>query len=353
MVRMLLDENKNERRSVMNKRSKLTVLITSIVILVLLVGVFAVVQVDNLRRANERKRIALYEKESYELLLKKQDLLLEHSNIEKYTLNRLADASYLGIVFTELDEQLFDYVYPMFCNRQIPLVGTICLDGNMLPGGEGLISRSEFDKLTTEAGWDYALYWDGEGILRNHVAEMKDVFERENIAFPDIIVFSERSYAIEYDEFLKSEGFRHVIHHGEGNLPIIDRSVDGTVWHPGMISWNTVGVSNDLLSSLINDGGIAMFEVNFSGGNEILFDYLNTKRVEAFGRMLGVLETCSINDELVVTDIENAREGRLEYIKAKENHQEAIAKRKSEILIEIDELDAKINEIYNKYIFGD
>ena len=95
-----------------------------------------------------------------------------------------------------------------------------------------------------------------------------------------------------------------------------------------------------------------MFEVNFSGGNEILFDYHNTKRVEAFGRMLGVLETCSINDELVVTNIEAAKAGRLEYVKAKENNQEAIAKRRAEILIEIDELDAKINAIYNKYIFG-
>ena len=343
--------NKNERRSVMKKRSKLNVIIIAVTVLVLLAGVFAVIKIDQGRREEEARRLGLYEKESYELLLKKQDLLLEHSNIEKYTLNRLADASYLGLVFTELDEQLFDYVYPMFCNRQKPLVGMMCLDGNMLPGGEGLISRLEFDKLVSD-GWDYAVYWDGEGILRNHIAEMREVFERENIEFPDIIVFASKTYAIEYDDYLKSEGFRHVIHHGEGNLPIIDRSVDNTIWHPGMISWNTVGVSNDLLSSLINDGGIAMFEVNFSGGNEILFDYHNTKRVEAFGRMLGVLETCSINDELVVTNIEAAKAGRLEYVKAKENNQEAIAKRRAEILIEIDELDAKINAIYNKYIFG-
>lgn len=331
----------------MNKRSRLTVLITAVTVLVLLVGLFAVIQADKMKREDESRRIALYEKESYELLLKKQDLLLEHSNIEKYTLNRLADASYLGMVFTELDAQLFDYVYPMFCNRQKPLVGMMCLDGDMLPGKEGLISRPEFDKLVSE-GWDYAVYWDGEGILRNHITEMREVFERENIAFPDIIVFASKTYAIEYDEYLKSEGFHHVIHHGEGNLPIIDRSVDSTIWHPGMISWNTVGVSNQTLSTLINDGGIAMFEVNFSGDNEILFDYRNTKRVEAFGRMLGVLETCAINDELVVTNVEGAKAGRLDYIKAKENHQEAIAKRRSEILIEIDELDAKINAIYNK-----
>lgn len=316
--------------------------------LVLIFGIAAIVITQNNKEADEELRLALYDKESRELIVKKQNLQLEYANVEKYTLNRIADASYLGIVFTELDKQLFDHVYPMFANREIPLVGMMCLSKDQLPGGEGLITRAEYDIIRT-AGWDTALYWDGEGILREYIVEMKQLFSERNLEFPKTIVFASQKYAIEYDRLLKEHGFLHVIHHGEGNLSIVDRSVDDALWHPGMISWNTKGVSNDLLSNLIITGGVTMFEVNFSGGNEILFDFKNSARVAAFNRMLNVIEGCALDDELVVTDIENAKKKREFYLQAKEESQEDIAARKAEILVEIDKIDAEITAIYNKY----
>lgn len=325
-------------------------LVTTIIASILLAALtVAVISTDRMRSEDAADRLARYEEESRELIVERQKLTLEYGNVEKYMLDRKADGSYLGIVFTEIDKQLYESVYPMFINREKHLVGTICLEKNALPGGEGLISRAQYDVMCAD-GWDTALLWNGDGLLREYLAEMKTVLADMDIDFPDTVVFASGRYALEYDKLLMEYGIAHAIHHGENNLKIVDRSCEESgVWHPGMISWNTTGVSNDMLNNLIINGGVAMFEVNFSGGNEILFDSTNSYRTAAFGRMLTVIERAVHADELVVTELWRAKEGRAFYLKLKEESLEEIAARRAEILDEIAEIEKTINEIYYKH----
>lgn len=332
------------------KRSKkLSILISVLVALVVSSVIAGIIIVDNSVTLDEERRLALFREETSALVLERQRLMLEYDNVEKYMLDRKADGSYLGIVFSEIDEELYQNVYPIFLNREKKITGIICIAKDAMPGGEGLITRAQYDIMRFD-GWDTALLWKGDGLLRDYLAEMKAICEREAMDFPKTIAFAPQRYAIEYDKLLAEYGIECVIHHGENNRPIIDRSCEeGEIWHPGMISWNTVGVSSNLLSNLMINGGMAMFEVNFSGGNEILFDHTNQYRTASFERMLNTFEMNIVKDELVITSVRRARDGRSFYLKLKEESLEEIAERRIEIGLQIDAINREIDEIYEKY----
>jgi hypothetical protein len=216
-----------------------------------------------------------------------------------------------------------------------------------MPGDEGMISRTDFDIMVYQ-GWEYAIYWNGEGSPREYIANMRVLLKDKEIEFPDTFVFASESYLSEYDFLMKEFGISNVIHHGEDKRKIIEQTVD-EIWHPGAVGWNTIGVSNSLLSETVNRGGITMFEINFSGNTEFIFDHSLLARVEAFGRMLDVIEGLVAKDKLVLTDLESAKRRRTEYLTVREEVLEDIAARKVEILAEIKDLNNKINEIYKKY----
>ena len=338
-----------------NKRMMLTVIIAALCILA--IGLLLVLLTDGLNRREENKKLVLYETESQPYQLEKQNLLIEYANVEKYYLDSIADGSYIGIVFTELDYQLYNDVFPMFTHksngtlRSERVAGIMALyDGNM-PGDEGLISRLSFD-IMTDAGWMYVLYWDGEGELEEYVPRMRERFEELELMFPNVIMFASGAYSTKYDNYLHSQGLVHAIHHGEEGLPIIDKTADGKVWHPGIIGWNTRGLSNVMLSEIVNKGGIALFEVNFTDTTGyFLFDRNFQNRVDAFGRMIDTIERLMLEDDVEVKDFDNAKLGRVKYLSAREEVLKDIEGRKAEILEEINELDKIINEIYLKYYF--
>ena len=233
--------------------------------------------------------------------------------------------------------------------RETPIIGFMCLgDGNM-PGDEGLISRTNFD-IMVEAGWEYVLYWNGEGSLEEYVPAMKTRFASMGLDFPNTIMFKDRTYKTEYDNYLYTQNLIHVIHHGEEGLPIIDKSTDSKVWHPGIIGWNTRGLSNLLLNEIVNKGGIAMFEVNFTDPTGVfLFDRNYQNRVDAFGRMLDVIEKLILEDDVLCTDFDRAKEGRKVYVEMRVEVMKDVEIRRAEIQQRIEELDSIINKIYDKH----
>ena len=333
------------------KRKKiftLPVIISIVLVLALGTVIGTIIAVDRARTRAEEEILRQFNEETKELVLERQRLTLEYDNVEKYMLDRKADGSYLGIVFTEIDDELYHHVYPMFLNREKKITGIMCIEKDAMPGDEGLISRAQYDVMRLD-GWDTALLWRGNGLLRDYLTEMKAICEEEAIDFPKTLVFASGRYAIEYDKLIAEFGIENAIHHGENNLQIIDRSCDEGIWHPGMISWNTTGVSNNLLSNLMINGGIAMYEVNFSGGNEILFDHTNPYRTAAFDRMLGVFEASIVKDELVITSMRRAKEGRSFYLQLKEDSLEEIAERRIEISLQIEAINKEIDRIFEKY----
>lgn len=321
----------------------------------LIIGVVIAVVADISRRNEQKNKEMNFEEVTRELEVEKERLLIEYANVEKYYLNSIADGSYLGIVFTELHPDLYEDVYPLFTHRsdgskrEEKVVGFFALsDGNM-PDDDNRLSRLYFD-IMVEDGWQYILYWNGEGVLSEYISMMKDRFAVAGLKFPNVLMFESRQYTSEYDKYLASEGIVHVVHHGEERLPLVEKNTKDKIWHPGALGWNTRNQANPLLREIVSNGGFALFEVNFSDTiGDFLFNGDFADRTAAFGRMIDVIETLIAEDDIKVTSFDIAKEGRVRYLAAREEVLKDIEGRKAEILNRINEINQQINDAYKKY----
>ena len=331
-------------------RSKRTLTTVMIVIALSLIcgGLIAVFTVDTVNRNKAASNRLMYEEEVEPLVLKRERLLLEYGSLEQTMLEGMKKDSYLDIVFTELDKQLYDSVFPIFNDREQPLTAMICLSANELPGDDGMISRDEFD-IMLDSGWRYAVYWDGEGDLASYISQMKSTLAEAQIAFPNVMVFAEKKYSLEYDTLLSSEEIRHAVHHGEDKLKMADKSTDGVVWHPGALGWNTENKSKDFLNDIIINGGCGMFEVNFSGNIEFYYDCNKSDRVDVFTRFIATISDVFAAGDIEMTTLDNAKDGRAEYLVAKEESLIKVEKRKAQIQEELKVIESEMLKIYKKY----
>ena len=286
--------------------------------------------------------------ETHELRLRRQELIIEYENIEKYTLERLADGHFLGIVFRGLDPQLYSSVFPLMNNRENPIIGTVCLSAEWLPGMDGMITKEQLDEIIA-AGWDTALYYDGDGELEDFLSQMRTTLSGMGIDMPKTVLFESKAYSESVDLVLAANGIKFALHHGEGNKLLIEDDVSGKVWQPGALAWNTKGFSSSMLSEIVSKGGIGYFEVAFEGTFQLLYDEKENQRTAAFTRMLEVIESFIVKEKLVSTGIDEAYNMRCEYLSKKEDLLVEIAVRKEEINLEIAEIDKEISAIYKKH----
>ena len=345
-----------------NGESRVSLKIVGIILVIsMLFGavLFAVIA-DEQSEKRAKENLDLYMAESYDLRLERQTLMLEYANIEKYTLNQLADGSFIGLVFTGVEKQLYTSVFQNMNQRANPLVGMMCLKSNALPGDAGMISVEEYNQMR-EAGWDIALYYNGMIDLVNFLADMKAQLTSRGFEMPTTVLFAKKTYSTAYNHTLEAYGITNALHHGDERIEIIEKGVDGIVWNPGVLYWNIYGMSSATLAEVTSVGGIAYFEFTFGQGNPEEENYVNSQvrydenepqRVQAFLRMLDKIESYVVKDKVNVDPIELARLNRTDYLTIREGLLEAISIRKQEILNELDRVNAAIGEIYLKYNSG-
>ena len=81
-----------------------------------------------------------YEKKLSELVYEKQMLINEKNGLDSDMENKLGNASFMSLVFAELDDALYNVVYPMMSPDEegaVELVGVMALSPDELPGMEG------------------------------------------------------------------------------------------------------------------------------------------------------------------------------------------------------------------------
>ncbi len=331
----------------MKSAEKIRASVIAAVLFVLVLGIGIVVILERNHRISEANALAAFDAETSPLVSERQELEIEFANIERVVLDSIGNGSYIGLLFSEIDAELYE-VYEYYFKDKLTFAGTMCLSPSAMPGDDGLISVEQFYELTA-AGWQYAVYWDGAGDLSEYLTSVRELFSRRGIAFPDTVVFAPTFYSVTHDATLASHGVKNALHHGEEGRDLIDRGVADAIWRPGVLSWNTIGYSNALLIEVINHGGIAFFEMNFSGGHEINVDMDNSERVEGFGRMLGTVQECIDADEIVVTDLATAKAGRTVYLSSEEEALALMEIRRAEIVARMNEIDVAISAIYDKY----
>ena len=333
----------------MGSAEKIKLIAVIMTVAVLISCIVSAAVFDRNAKREEARLLDGFKNETMQLTNERQKLEVELANIEKVVYDSLEDGSYIGLVFSEIDAKLYELFLHHFKNK-LSFSGMLCISDGAMPGDEGLIGYSQYLEMTA-FGWQTAVYWDGEGELPLYLLTVRALCEMRGVAFPETVVFAPGTYTAAYDTVLSAHGIKNAIHHGEESRKLIEKGVEGEIWHPGALGWNTLGFSNAMLVEVINHGGVAFFEVNFSGGHEINYDFSNSERVEVFGRMLRTLESCIAADEILVTDLSTAKEGRRSYLSCEEEALLYIERRSTEIKDRINKIDAEMAEKYREY-FG-
>ncbi|MBR5094613.1 MAG: hypothetical protein IK095_05920 [Oscillospiraceae bacterium] len=245
------------------------------------------------------------------------------------------------LLFLEPDERIYSELAPIL--REAGCVGNIGLSGVLLPGEPGAIGREQLDELLAE-GWELCLICDSGEDFADWDRQIAQRLAQAQIEKPRAVYFAEGLYSGALEEEILACGYTVAIHHGEDGVPAIAGDAGEGPWLPGAHPWNFAGIKTQINSN-IRKGGDQVFTVSFAEERELYVDY-------AFQSMLDYIAGPLASGELRVTGIQQGRE-----LHDPERNGIAAAtrsweQRDAELDAQIHDLNAQIQEIYEKWDSG-
>ncbi len=153
--------------------------------------------------------------------------------LEAYRAENGREAAFT-LFFDSISEELISLAYPLM--NEHGFKGTIVLKDGVFPGGDGCISRAEFDLLISK-GWDAAIGEskdidlsapDAEEALSQYLDRYMGMLRSRSIKVPNVFCFDEGHYDKKFDDVLKSRGFSAIRHYGETGVLGCTVSENGT-----------------------------------------------------------------------------------------------------------------------------
>ena len=350
-ARMMEEEEKFMRRGRI-----IDILITSVLAIfilpVLITFVFLVVP-DNVEENVE------YEAQIDKLTYRKQQLLTELGNLAPAAEKRLGNTSFMSFIFTGLDKKLYTDVYPIMVEGNTDIIGVLAFSPNELPGQDGKITMEQYDTLML-LSWGTAVYWDGSGELGEYLTTMQTLLGEKGIPFPKSVIFKSGSYMVSYDEILESYGIKNAIHNGESGLAVRETTEPDGMWHPGVVGWKAGLSANKLKNTIVDDGGYALFEINFNNASDNfacsfipLEGEISSGRVESFKTMASLFKKLISDGDIEVLSIDTVRAKVERYYNEMTVEERANEERRKAINDEIADIDRQITELHYQYYKGD
>ncbi len=196
-------------------------IIASILIMLLAIGTLGAVSFNVRNNKSQRQRLAALSERQLLLTVEKKGLLEEKAEYVALRAEETRAGNFLVLFFDNVDENLYDVVYPMLDERDIR--GTIVLCEGLVPGEEGNISRENFDELISK-GWDTAIGYDSSidmtqadskeklgAYLDDYIARLTAA----GIEIPLTYCFGKGEYSSRFEDVLKERGFKAIRHSGE------------------------------------------------------------------------------------------------------------------------------------------
>ena len=274
----------------------------------------------------------------------------------------MRDVSTVQMLFCELDSELFSEVYPLMRDRGVTgVIGISLLD---MPGMMGKISADEYKRLVMDH-WGSCLVYNSDSPMEYWIPEVKGYLNYRDIEMPKAIYFPNGNYTEEFDAYLISEGITTVIQGASDGHTNTVTDVKEELWHTWAMPWNYTGVANDTQLLAVTDGGNLSFTISFRN----LWDAYEK---EGFTHTLDSLQPYLVTEDPLEErdsaadsteeDLEKPLLRVLEYDAARLKHLEAneqntildneFRSRKTELESQIEQLDAQIGEIYEKWQQG-
>ncbi|GEM_PF-3434148 len=304
----------------------------------------------NRYRAEKRDHDLAYENMELELSpLYEQEIELkqERSSLDKeYEKEKIGEGT-LQIIATEPVSLVYDKIFRVMQEYK-DMKAMVGVSYNCVPGSKEMISVKEAQKLKAE-GWAFCYsfvrdemrdYGNDEAAMHSWITAVKEKAEEAQITLQPAVYFKDGDYRNKYSAWLKKEGIKVIVHHGEidGNELITYESED-EMWYIAACPWNSDGVSA-LLDEVADDGTNIVYSIGSSSSTEKYDE-------SVFRSMLSKVDTGIKEGKLAVTDFREmialqSEDVANEYVKE-------YKKRMQEIDEELESLERQMDDVVKKY----
>ena len=281
--------------------------------------------------SNTKNEIDTNYEEIRTLEIKKNDILLElDSNKREYDL-KIHGASMVFMLFTDFDTKYYDDIIELFEDRGY--YGTLVLSDENFPSKEGYLSINQFNNLIKK-GWNYCILYDNA----EQFDYLKKLFDINGMK-TDTVYFNRGTYNSSLDPYLKSLGFKSIVHHGESGLNMYKDNLDTGIWHVGSMGLYGTSPRAKLLETL-NQHGAFCYTIGFD--KKVKDEYID---LETFDSALDSFNSFLNKGTLKVTDLERGLVYLKEIKKESDKNREEYNKLKTELETELKEIEKEIKEL--------
>lgn len=317
------------------KERKIMMKAVPIVTLILVIGLALFVWVAYQK---EQEQVAKYEELNQKrrpLNVKKEELKQELEELAKaYEADRQPKGT-TQLLFTDLDAQVYSVCYPIM--KEYGYTGVLALTRTQLPGADGCMSVEQFQELLNE-GWTTCIMWETEASVETWWPLLQEELQQFGLETGQVIYFPKGSYSEGIDGKLQELGFTIVVYNeGDGEISIQLQEEEG-LWHLGAVGFMSKEPKKRLTEAVAQKGNI-VYLIGFELEEEKYDE-------DSFRIMLGYFDTHEANEELLVGDMEEAREHyrnrSVEYDQAK---QEEYRLAKEALEAELAQVEAQLKEL--------
>ena len=292
------------------------------------------------QKFSEKRREEVYQAMNEELLplrVEKNRLTQRLDKLESSYGKLLQGMGTAEILFTDLDERIYEEIYPRM--EEYGFTGLLAVSGTYYPGGDGCLERKQFEELL-KAGWEWCVCWQrGDSI--EDIEKVRERMSDFETGFSSALYFERNLYTKDYDESLSALGYRTVIHHGEGGLPLVTDDAEDRIWHPG-----AVGLQGQQprfkLEDTVNLAGNIVFTVGFHEQEEMY-------RERTFLSMLEYLKDYVDRKDLMVLDMQQAREYFAQLAGGRESFSKLLEEQQQNLNEDIEEIEKEMDKIQMAY----
>lgn len=334
----------------MKKISLPAIITVALLIVALAAGAVALTVSEIGKKRDLEAREQQYREELTPLVIRRTEIENELRRIEELYLSDAPCGANATILFLDLDTPLYEYIYPILGKNSDHLFGTVCFSPDELPGLVGRITRAHLNEMLAD-GWSTAIFWDGSTELDAYLTDMEEILTSIGIPMPDTLFFEVYHYVPSCDEILARHGMKYAVHHGEAGNELIDTSVTGEIFHPGVVGWNAYGQQKNYLHAIYESKGCGSYSVSFKPGmnSDAFLDMENVDAVAAFERMCAYIEENAKSGRVTCLGFDEAWQNRRAYDAALNQMDVDLAEAREKMLSEIAEIEQAMLDLRNKY----
>lgn len=239
------------------------------------------------------------------------------------------------VIFTDLREEIYQTCYPIM--KEFEYAGVLAVAWNQLPGGEGLLTVEQFRQLLDE-GWTICIKWDAQTPAKEWWPKLQAQLKELNVEVSPVVYFKTGEYTRGLDAQLLEMGFSIVVHHGEESDSLIQLNDEEGIWHIGAVGFMGEKPKLRLTEAVAQKGNIT-YLVGFE-----LEDEQYDER--AFRSMMGYFDSYEANLELIVSDVETARQHYRDRLVAYEQaREEEYRQARAALEAELAEVEAELEKL--------